>query len=118
MLRRTPPTPAANVTIHWVNLHQARQQRDELPPAERSRLSDPDLPLRFGLRSRTAWYLLATNGALNPFIFQRRKAPVFVSQTNMDSDDVFNKGKWKFGVEARGNSGYGLWQLAWGSTGI
>lgn len=69
------------------------------------------------LTSDTAWFLLDNSRALRPLIFQRRKAPVFVSQTSLDSDDVFNRAEFKFGAEARGNAGYGLWQLAVGSTG-
>jgi phage major head subunit gpT-like protein len=69
------------------------------------------------LESATAWFLLDTTQAILPFIFQDRKKPVFVQQTNMDSPDVFNLGVYKFGCEARGASGYGFWQLAVGSTG-
>lgn len=69
------------------------------------------------LTSSTAWFLLDTTKPIKPFIFQERKAPVFVSQTSEENDDVFNKAEFKFGVESRGNAGYGLWQLAWGSTG-
>jgi len=69
------------------------------------------------LTSSTAWYLLDTSKPVKPFIFQERKAPVFVQQTGEDNDDVFMRGEYKFGAEARGNAGYGLWQLAYGSTG-
>lgn len=69
------------------------------------------------LTSDTAWFLLDTTKAIKPFIYQQRKAPVFVSQTNMDSDDVFNKALYKFGAEARAAGGYGFWQMAVGSTG-
>lgn len=69
------------------------------------------------LTSTTQWYLLDTTQVIKPFIFQQRKAPMFVSQTNMDADDVFMRGKYKFGVEARGNAGFGFWQLAYCSTG-
>lgn len=69
------------------------------------------------LTSDTAWFLLDTSKPVKPFIFQKRKAPVFVSQTSEENDDVFNKGEFKFGVEARGNAGYGFWQLCVGSTG-
>jgi phage major head subunit gpT-like protein len=69
------------------------------------------------LSSSTAWYLLDTTKPVKPFIFQERKAPVFVQQTGEENDDVFMRGEFKFGVEARGNAGYGLWQLAYGSTG-
>ncbi len=61
------------------------------------------------------WFLLDTSKALKPLIFQQRKKPEFVAQTDAYSDDVFMKGEFKFGVEARGNAGFGLWQLAFGS---
>lgn len=69
------------------------------------------------ITSDTAWFVLVTSRPIKPFIFQQRKAPVFVQQTDPDSPDVFNKAEYKFGAEARGNAGYGLWQLAWGSDG-
>lgn len=69
------------------------------------------------LISDTAWFLLDTSKPVKPFIYQERKAPVFVSQTDMQADDVFNRKKFKFGAEARAAGGYGFWQLAFGSTG-
>lgn len=69
------------------------------------------------LESPDAWFLLDTTKPVMPFIYQDRKSPVFVSQTDMASDDVFNRRMFKFGAEARGAAGYGFWQLAYGSTG-
>lgn len=69
------------------------------------------------LTSDTAWFLLDTSKPVKPFIYQPRKKPVFVQQTKTDSDDVFMRGTFKFGAEARAAGGYGLWQLAYGSTG-
>jgi phage major head subunit gpT-like protein len=69
------------------------------------------------LKSRTAWYLLDTTKPVKPFVYQERKAPVFVQQTDPQADDVFNRKKFKFGAEARAAGGYGFWQLAFGSTG-
>ncbi|ENA0261986.1 Mu-like prophage major head subunit gpT family protein, partial [Pseudomonas aeruginosa] len=69
------------------------------------------------IESDTAWFLLDTTKPVKPFIFQPRKQPEFVSQVNLDSDDVFNLRKLKFGAEARAAAGYGFWQLAYGSTG-
>jgi phage major head subunit gpT-like protein len=69
------------------------------------------------LKSRTAWYLLDTTKPVKPFVYQVRKEPVFVSQTDMSADDVFSRKKFKFGAEARAAGGYGFWQLAFGSTG-
>lgn len=69
------------------------------------------------ITSDTAWFLLDTTKAVKPFIYQERKAPVFVEQTSPENDDVFNRKKFKFGAEARAAGGYGFWQLAIGSTG-
>ena len=69
------------------------------------------------ITSATFWAILDTSKPIRPFIFQPRKKPVFVKQTDPESDGVFNRKKFKFGAEARGAAGYGLWQLAVGSTG-
>ena len=69
------------------------------------------------ITSTTAWFLLDTSKPVKPFVFQQRKAPVFVSQTDPQSDNVFNRKSYRFGAEARGASGYGFWQTCWGSTG-
>ncbi len=58
-----------------------------------------------------SWFLLDTAKPLKPFIFQQRKAPMPVQQTDPEADDVFMRAEYKFGVEARGNAGYGLWQI-------
>ena len=71
-----------------------------------------------GLTSSTAWFLHVTSKpGIKPFIVQMRKRPVFVSQTDLTSDDVFDKGEYKFGAEARAAGLYGFWQLSYGSTG-
>ncbi len=70
------------------------------------------------LTSTTAWFLHVTSMPLKPFVYQERKAPVFVEQTDMQADDVFMRKKFKFGAEARGAGGYGLWQMSYGSTGL
>lgn len=69
------------------------------------------------LTSNTAWFLLDTTKPVKPFIYQERKAPVFVQQTDPQADDVFSRKKFKFGAEARAAGGYGFWQLAYGSNG-
>lgn len=63
------------------------------------------------------WYLLCTSRPIKPLIFQNRKKPKLVSMTNDTDDNVFFNKQFLYSTEARGNSGYGLWQLAYGSTG-
>lgn len=77
-----------------------------------------ELHVNTRLTSNTAWFLHCTTRAVKPFVYQERKKPVFVQQTDMNSDDVFNRKEYKFGVEARGNVGVALWQLSVGSTGL
>lgn len=69
------------------------------------------------LTSTTAWFLHVTNMPVKPFIYQERKAPVFVEQTDPQADDVFNRKLFKFGAEARAAGGYAFWQMSVGSTG-
>lgn len=69
------------------------------------------------LTSETAWFLMDTTRPIKPLIFQQRKKPVFVSQQDMNNPDVFMRAMLKFGAEARGAAGYGLWQMIYGSTG-
>jgi len=69
------------------------------------------------LTSDDAWFLLDTTKPVKPFIYQERKKPVFVQQTDPQADDVFMRKKFKFGAEARAAGGYGFWQMIYGSTG-
>lgn len=69
------------------------------------------------LMSDTSWFLLDTTKPVRPFVYQQRKAPVFVQQTDPEAEDVFMRKKFKFGAEARAAGGYGFWQLAYGSDG-
>lgn len=69
------------------------------------------------LLSDDAWFLLDTTKPIKPFIYQERKKPDFVQQTDPQADDVFMRRKFKFGAEARAAGGYGFWQLAYGSDG-
>ena len=69
------------------------------------------------LTDDNAWFLLDTTKPVKPFVYQQRKKPVFVQQTNMESPSVFMEGVFHFGAEARGAGGYGFWQTIFGSTG-
>lgn len=73
--------------------------------------------VNFWAATDTEWMLLDTRHAVKPIIYQERKKPVFVSQTDMNADDVFMRAEYKFGAEARAQAGYGFWQMAYGSTG-
>ena len=70
------------------------------------------------LTSDTAWFLHCTAMPIKPFIYQERKKPVLVEQTDPQSDDVFSRKIFKFGAEARAAGGYAFWQMSFGSTGL
>ncbi len=62
-----------------------------------------------------AWYLLDTSRAFKPFVCQNRMPFQFVAKDKPGDDNVFFKKEFLYGVDGRSNSGFGLWQLAWGS---
>jgi phage major head subunit gpT-like protein len=69
------------------------------------------------LTSTTAWFLHCTSMPVKPFVYQERKAPVFVEQTDAQTDNVFMRKKFRFGAEARAAGGYAFWQMSYGSDG-
>lgn len=63
----------------------------------------------------TAWYLLDTSRVMKPLILQKRKNYNFVSMDKETDENVFMRKEYIYGVDARLNAGYGLWQLAYAS---
>jgi len=61
------------------------------------------------------WVLMDTTRPLRPLIWQMREDYSFQSFTSMTDESVFNTNKFKYGVSARVNAGFGLWQTAYGS---
>ncbi|MFN0156895.1 MAG: Mu-like prophage major head subunit gpT family protein [Bacteroidota bacterium] len=62
------------------------------------------------LTSAGHWYLEFVSAPIKPYVLQMRKTAQFVELINPNtSDTVFMQKKFHFGVEARYNSGYGLW---------
>lgn len=62
----------------------------------------------------TAWYLLDTNWPLKPVIVQVRRRPSNIVMLDEPKDDnVINHKKNRYGVDARGEYGYSLWQMAY-----
>jgi phage major head subunit gpT-like protein len=65
--------------------------------------------------SAPGWVLLDTTKVVKPFIFQKRKDYTFIRKDQDGDDNVFFMNEYIYGVEARVNAGYGLWQLAYAS---
>lgn len=63
------------------------------------------------LPSGEKWYLLKTDGAVRPFIFQDREPVEFTALTE-ESDEGFRREKFLYGVRARYRIAYGYWQYA------
>lgn len=61
------------------------------------------------------WFLIDTNHALKPILWQVRKDWNFVPKDKLDDDNVFDAKEFRYGADARMNVGYGFWQFAWGS---
>lgn len=59
-----------------------------------------------------AWYLMATNRPMKPFIVQRRRPFVLTPRMNLMDPSVFDRGTFLWGVDGRMNVGFGMWQLA------
>jgi len=60
------------------------------------------------------WFLLCTKRIVKPIIFQSR-IPVEFSALEANSENGFLRDQYVYGVRARYNVGFGLWQLAYGS---
>ena len=52
---------------------------------------------------------------IKPLIFQKRLPYELQEMTNSSDAPVFTNDEYVYGVRGRGNAGYGLWQLAFGS---
>lgn len=63
----------------------------------------------------TPWFLISSRGPIKPLIFQKRRNYDFLAKDKLTDENVFNRKEFIYGVDARVNAGYGLWQLAFGS---
>lgn len=59
----------------------------------------------------TTWYVADVSHAIKGLVWQLRKAPEFVSKTELTDDNVFFQKQFIWGVDARGVGGYGPWFL-------
>lgn len=66
--------------------------------------------------AQPAWFLMDTRRPLKPLIFQKRRDYRLQAKTDAgNSDHVFMTDEYLYGVDARGNVGFGFWQQAFGS---
>ena len=71
------------------------------------------------LSSPTEWHIFDASRGVKPFVLQQRIAPEFsaLDGTNGESDASFLRDVYLYGVRCRDNAGFGLWQMAYKSTG-
>jgi phage major head subunit gpT-like protein len=62
------------------------------------------------------WYLMDTRSPIKPLVFQTRDAYDFQAITDPQSDNMFKRDEFLWGVRARVNVGFGLWQHAFRSN--
>jgi len=66
----------------------------------------------------TKWYLLDLSREIKPLVLQIRRPFQFISfDDERVHENAFMRKKFRYSVDGRHNAGYGLWQLALGSTG-
>lgn len=63
------------------------------------------------------WFVLIKNAPVMPFIFQPRTSDEFTQMTDPKSENAFMRDEFLYGWRRRYAAGYGLWQLAYRSTG-
>ncbi|MBS9781108.1 MAG: Mu-like prophage major head subunit gpT family protein [Gammaproteobacteria bacterium] len=72
----------------------------------------PETVSNFDDGTGAAWYLLDTKQALKPLIFQIRKPVEMTAMMGNNDENVFTEDKYRWGVRARHNVGFGFWQMA------
>ncbi len=63
----------------------------------------------------TPWFLLSTKRNIKPLILQERTKAKLTRMDAADDTNTFMRAEYLYGVDWRGNAGYGLPQLAFGS---
>ena len=63
-----------------------------------------------------SWYLFDTTKVIKPFIWQSRRPFQVIPKFSLEDPQVFWNQEYEWGVDGRGNAGYGLWQLSFMST--
>ena len=61
------------------------------------------------------WFVVDGSRMIKPIIFQKRRDYSLRAMVGLDDEHVFTHDEFRYGVDARCNVGYGLWQLAYGS---
>lgn len=96
--------------LQYLNPGQNNLYYNNIPPANRHIV--PELA---GLGEGYAFFDLSK--PIKPFALMIVKGVDFVALDKPDDWNVFNKKEYIYGIDSIDNAGYGLWELAFGSTG-
>ncbi len=93
------------------------------PGAQSANVLENELQIITSARitSPTEWHIFDIGRGVKPFIVQQRVAPEFTALDGADgceSETSFLRDVYLYGVRSRGNAGFGLWQMAYKSTGL
>lgn len=66
--------------------------------------------------SGSYWYVLDCSMPIKPFIFQTRSPYTMTRMNALTDEAVYNEQVFRFGVDARVNTGFGMWQYAYASN--
>ncbi|PZT47235.1 head protein [Helicobacter valdiviensis] len=69
------------------------------------------------LSDQDAWYLFDTTKPIKAIILQINKGAEFVAKDNPTDEAAFMRKAFQYGIDSEDNAGYGLWQLAYKSSG-
>ncbi len=102
--------------LEWTARELLQAERDASGATNILRGAIPNIIVSPYLADTNNWFVLDASKPVKPLIFQMRKRPEFVSMDDpKQSETVFMRKKYLYGVDARYNVGYGLYQLAVGS---
>lgn len=65
--------------------------------------------------SGAPWFLMDLSRPIKPLILQVRKEPRFVAMDRPEDENAFMRKHYRYGVDDRKNTGFGFWQMAYGS---
>jgi len=102
--------------LEWTARELLQAERDASGATNILRGTIPNIIVSPYLTDTNNWFVLDASKPVKPLILQMRKRPEFVSLDDpKQSETVFMRKKYLYGVDARYNVGYGLYQLAVGS---
>lgn len=88
---------------------------DEEHPVVMSNSAEPELVSNMQAGAGDTWVLIDASRAVRPIVWQVREPYRFTAVTDPAHPTVFFNDEFVFGINARVNCGFGLWQLAFGS---